>query len=127
MFDWNEFLALAQSLATNSDDASIRSAISRAYYSAYNQARIRLPADVAPIMRDDSSHKQIWDIYGRCSAKAARAVNSKSRKLKGLRVSADYREGEHLGKEEAELAIALCQQILSDLQKLKDSDFRFSR
>jgi uncharacterized protein (UPF0332 family) len=38
-FDWNEYLRLAQSLAEDEGDAARRSAVSRAYYAAFNRAR----------------------------------------------------------------------------------------
>ena len=38
-FDWNQYLTLANKLALSSgDEASLRSAISRAYYCAFNLA-----------------------------------------------------------------------------------------
>ena len=40
-FDWNEFLTLARELAAKTDDASKRTAISRAYYCVFNLATAR--------------------------------------------------------------------------------------
>jgi len=40
-FDWNKFLSLAQQLATSSDEACKRTAISRAYYCVFNLAFAR--------------------------------------------------------------------------------------
>ena len=40
MFDWADYLTLAQELATRrSDEAALRPAVSRAYYAAFCQAR----------------------------------------------------------------------------------------
>jgi uncharacterized protein (UPF0332 family) len=76
-FDWSQYLDLAQDLfsqAANSSytDASLRSAISRAYYAAYHKARSRLydkwgitvPADAtahATVRKEfkQKNHKQI--------------------------------------------------------------------
>lgn len=38
-YDWSEYLALAKELSQKGSDAAARSAISRAYYAAYNTAR----------------------------------------------------------------------------------------
>jgi len=43
-FDWNEYLALARRLAAAGDEASKRSAISRAYYFVFNSAFSRAEA-----------------------------------------------------------------------------------
>src|SRR5438552_14010258 len=38
-FDWNDYARLAEELPTRKDEASLRTAISRFYYSVYHQAR----------------------------------------------------------------------------------------
>ena len=43
-FDWNEYLVLARQLATAGDEASKRSAISRAYYFVFKMAFARAEA-----------------------------------------------------------------------------------
>ena len=43
-FDWNQFLTLARTLSENADEASLRSAVSRAYYCAFNTAMARAEA-----------------------------------------------------------------------------------
>jgi hypothetical protein len=40
-FDWNDFLTLAEELAARDDQASKRTAISRAYYSVFHAANAR--------------------------------------------------------------------------------------
>ena len=44
-FDWTEYARLAEELGTRPDEASLRTAISRAYYSVYHQARDYLLAE----------------------------------------------------------------------------------
>jgi len=46
-YDWSEYLALAKELSQKGSDAAARSAISRAYYAAYNTARRHRAAKLA--------------------------------------------------------------------------------
>lgn len=60
-FDWQDYLALAQRLATEPDDASRRSAVSRAYYAAFHAARLYL-ATVHGVHTPDRGdvHAFVW-------------------------------------------------------------------
>jgi uncharacterized protein (UPF0332 family) len=60
LFDWSEYLTLANQLAANKDEASHRSAMSRAYYCVYHKAAQRAVAGGSP---DPKSHVKIWDLY----------------------------------------------------------------
>ena len=50
-FDWTEYARLAEELGTRADEASLRTAISRAYYSVYHQARDYLLGEGIPLSK----------------------------------------------------------------------------
>jgi hypothetical protein len=50
-FDWNDYLAVASQLAPKLDEASRRTAISRAYYCVFNLANARAISRVGPTRR----------------------------------------------------------------------------
>ena len=66
-FDWTKYLDLAKQLYSASDDASLRSAVSRSYYCAFNLARARAESKGYRAPHDDlgSSHDKLWELYGR--------------------------------------------------------------
>ena len=51
-FDWEEYFNLAQELAGTNEEAKLRSAVSRAYYSAFCLARNYL--------RDIQQYPRLW-------------------------------------------------------------------
>jgi hypothetical protein len=59
---WSEYIVLADELAGHGSEASKRSAVSRAYYGAFNPARRWLEANVGPIS-NRAAHKQVWDAF----------------------------------------------------------------
>jgi len=90
-FDWSEYLTFAKELSTRTDEAALRSAISRAYYAAFHCARAYCKAKSIPIPEslDNSSHKVVWDALlnrGRTLAGA----QAKGTRLKRKRHDADY-------------------------------------
>jgi len=60
VFDWSEYLTLANQLAANNDEASHRSAMSRAYYCVYHKATERA---VASGCHDPKTHVGVWNLY----------------------------------------------------------------
>lgn len=59
---WAEYIVLADDLAGQGSDAAKRSAVSRAYYGAFNPARRWLEANVGPIS-NRGAHWQVWDTF----------------------------------------------------------------
>jgi hypothetical protein len=90
-FNWDEYLTLAEQLAQNNDEASKRASVSRAYYSAFNEAMARAEKNCGP-KQGGNSHDWCWNRYiftvdptGNCYDLA-----NKGNRLKGMRVRADY-------------------------------------
>jgi uncharacterized protein (UPF0332 family) len=90
-FDWTKFLTLAQELATRVDDASRRSAVSRAYYSAFNVAYQRAILTAGNRPSDQSSHSWCWRKYTATNDKSCRRIGIIGERMKRLRVDADYK------------------------------------
>lgn len=88
-FDWNRYLALAIELQKVQDEASLRTAISRAYYFVYNVALNRPAVSQYRFDPKAPAHEQLWALYtrnlGNCKLLAETAV-----RLKMKRVKADY-------------------------------------
>jgi len=88
VFDWSEYLTLANQLATNGDEASHRTAMSRAYYCVYHKAPEQA---VASGCVDPKSHVKLWNLYSdkqtdRDCIKLAKMGD----RMKKERVAADY-------------------------------------
>ena len=120
-FDWTEYGRLAEDLRTRGDEASLRSAVSRAYYSVYHQARNYLLAEGIELSKTDSSHKVVWNRYKGIGGTSCRAVGVNGERLNDNRTQADYenelRNIESLVEETFEIA----QFVLVYLEQCKSS------
>ncbi|HZY72180.1 MAG TPA: hypothetical protein VFE22_03625 [Edaphobacter sp.] len=94
-FDWYSYLALAKTLAAaTTDEASLRSAVSRSYYSAFNLAMLRAEANGYRNRFDatGSSHDLLWQLYSRNAAHdGCVRLSLLGPRMKRRRVKADYR------------------------------------
>lgn len=90
MFDWLRFLSLAERLATNADEESLRSAISRAYYAAFHVAYVYvLTVDRYP-GRKRLRHVEVWDAFVDAPAFVGGPIDVRGIRLMHDRHSADY-------------------------------------
>jgi hypothetical protein len=60
--NWREYILLADELAMRGSEAAQRTAVSCAYYGAFNPARRWLEANFGPIGHR-GLHKQVWDAF----------------------------------------------------------------
>jgi hypothetical protein len=90
-FDWNDFLALAQRLANEPDDASKRTAISRAYYSIFNLAFERAESTAGKYAGNEGFHKWCWNKYTTTSDRDCQRIGNLGDRMKRKRVIADYK------------------------------------
>jgi uncharacterized protein (UPF0332 family) len=90
-FHWIEFLNLADDLATRSDEASLRSALSRAYYYVFHLASKRVKGNGFVYKRDDGgSHVQVWRIFSSSDDLECVKLAQIAERLKENRRRADY-------------------------------------
>jgi hypothetical protein len=94
-FDWTKFLTLAQFLSKSKEESALRSAVSRAYYSAFIIASRRAEKQGYEYRKDISrgSHDQVWDVY-EVNVNDATCVEIAKigQRMKRRRHGADYRD-----------------------------------
>ena len=89
-FDWSQYLILARDLGSRSEEAALRSAISRAYYASYNTARSFCSNAGIPIIDTWNLHKDLWDAFLRKGGRTFASVHDKGQRLRRKRTKADY-------------------------------------
>jgi hypothetical protein len=89
-FKWAEYLKLADQLSRQTDEASQRTAISRAYYFVFHIARQRAVKNLYRQPEDGTSHDNLWLLYKRNSSTRCKQVATLGKRLKKKRVQADY-------------------------------------
>ena len=92
MFDWGKYLELALSLGESSDEASARSAVSRAYYAVFCSARNWLKENEQDFFMTPSgeNHKIVWDYFNQGPQRLRKKIATDGRRLRGQRNTADY-------------------------------------
>jgi uncharacterized protein (UPF0332 family) len=124
---WVDLIALARELLHQGSEASRRSAISRAYYGAFNLARRCLEAEGTPI-KNRGAHKKVWQAFELADQAAPEAreawqmVGELGRALSSVRNQADYAD-EFPGLEsQAASAVVTAERILDLLPRLELAD-----
>jgi len=116
-FDWNEYLRLAQQLGGLADDAASRTAVSRAYYSAFHAASMSVESNkitTNPKYERDR-HLRIWNIYMDSSNKECRRIGNSGQRLKAERQYADYDSESSFPETRVERSIAQARALVAGL------------
>ena len=118
-FDWRDYIRVARSLASGkADEASLRAAVSRAYYAAYHVARERAPAkgvSFGPIA-SLTSHEDCWTAYK--TVPALLKIGVTGDRLKKSRHTADYRTDRLLNwRSEADSVVQLASDLIAELDR----------
>ncbi len=87
---YDGYLTLAEELGGRTDDASLRSAISRAYYYVYHLALVRAKANNFILNPDEGSHAQLWRLFRENPEPDCKQLALIAQRLKEKRVRADY-------------------------------------
>jgi hypothetical protein len=90
-FQWKDFLAVAQRLAKETDDASRRTAIGRAYYSIFNVALEQAQKVTGDYSFKPQAHAWCWERYSQSTDMACKRLGVLGERMKRERVKADYR------------------------------------
>ena len=90
-FDWNNYLSLAEELADRTDEASKRTAISRAYYCVFNLAFAHAVTTAGPKPWNEPSHSWCWKVYESTPDDSCRKLGIEGDRMKRRRVDADYK------------------------------------
>jgi uncharacterized protein (UPF0332 family) len=127
-FDWSEYFYLAKELAETSKEAELRSAVSRAYYSAFCLARNYL-RDIQQYPRlwgnktyDINAHQYVAEnfIYNQSKSQIMIEIGKDLSRLRKMRNKADYEDTMFNLKREARTALMLAQNIISALSNLTE-------
>jgi hypothetical protein len=131
-FNWNDYLTLAEDLSRRSDEAARRSAISRAYYAAYNLARQHLrdalganvgPASepIPPSGKRKGEHEWCWDKFCDSGHDGCIDIGELGKRLKGFRVEADYEANSAVARN-AQGTDMVIQRAKTFIEKIEDLD-----
>jgi uncharacterized protein (UPF0332 family) len=127
-FDWSEYFNLAKELAETSKEAELRSAVSRAYYSAFCLARNYL-RDIQQYPRlwrnktyDINAHQYVAEkfIYNQSKSQTMIEIGKDLSRLRRMRNKADYDDTIFNLQKEARTALMLAHNIILALSNLTE-------
>lgn len=88
-FDWQEFLALARRFMGDApDEAALRTAISRAYSSAYHAAAMLVRAE--GLLATNHTHQAVWNVLAKEQDATRARIGIRGADLKRICLDADY-------------------------------------
>jgi hypothetical protein len=116
-FDFADFLDLVDDLASRSDEAAHRSAISRAYYALLHVAYRTLPAPAQASISHRMTHRTTWQLYTASSVAVCRQIGNAGINLRDFRVDADYRMLPPVSSSRALQLIALARLTMERLRR----------
>jgi uncharacterized protein (UPF0332 family) len=112
-FDWGLYLNLAEELKEfRNDQAKLRTAISRAYYSAFIKARNQ---STFSTLKGPETHKKVMDFYKENQDPSAYTIGNNLDSLRKIRNNADYDSHFETSWQEVEQKIKLAKNILEKL------------
>jgi uncharacterized protein (UPF0332 family) len=85
-----DFLAVAQKLCGSASEAERRTAVSRAYYAAYNHIKAQLESKKISIKKSADGHLQIYMYLNNSGVADARGIAGSLSSLRTIRDEADY-------------------------------------
>jgi hypothetical protein len=88
-FSWEEYLVLAKELSRKSGEAAMRSAISRAYYAAYQTAR-RHKGSRNAMATQGGTHGAVWKALRESGNRDWRKAGNQGKDILEYRRQADY-------------------------------------
>ncbi|HET6383835.1 MAG TPA: hypothetical protein VFJ58_10625 [Armatimonadota bacterium] len=119
-FDWKGYLAIAQAMAqlgnSPTNEPHYRTAVSRAYYYAFNNAVLRLEsrepnAKIERKYRGPGAHSIVWSRFGSLGSTGRRIADA-GNSLKRWREWADYEEDASFEQKDATAASLRAQMII---------------
>lgn len=92
MFNWREYLQLAEHWATLPEEGNQRSAVSRAYYAVFCSCRnwIREHRPEVSLTNRGSVHQEVWKLFEYSGDKQLERIGQTLKRLRRARNQADY-------------------------------------
>jgi uncharacterized protein (UPF0332 family) len=116
-FDWNDYITLARAMRADASEAHYRSAISRAYYGAYNQAKQRFFDDGETFGYKGESHAQVWNYFQKQNDRDYKAIGVFGDRARERRRRADYEDRFPNLDNEVGVSLNAAQEVVNRLQK----------
>ena len=117
-FNWSGYLHLAEELSKRSDEASLRSALSRAYYYVYHLALERAEANDFKPIHGEGTHTQLWRLFILSPEPACKQLAILAGRLKEKRERADYNKNFSRIEEEVPEVLLDAHNFAAQLEKL---------
>jgi uncharacterized protein (UPF0332 family) len=122
--NWRDFLPLASRLAGGTTEAEWRSAVSRAYYTAFHVARNLLSDLKFTVPRAERAHQYLVFRLGNSGEAAVEQAGRDLETLRRLRNRADYDETPALSSSQASAAVQVAESILRVLDAARQEPVR---
>lgn len=122
-FNWSEYLNLAQELTgsattPSSQEAKLRSAISRAYYAAFIQARNFLRDREGLTIPLENTHQYVINQFKNSHDRVRKKVGGRLFRLRQARNEADYKDAVVGLVQNSQDALTLARRVISALASL---------
>jgi uncharacterized protein (UPF0332 family) len=122
--NWRDFLPLAAQLAHGTSEAEWRSAVSRAYYSAFHISRRLLSDARFAIPRADRAHQYLVFRLSNCGEPAVEQTGRDLDTLRRLRNRADYDEAPAFTHSQAAAAVQVAVGVIQALDAARQEPIR---
>lgn len=125
-FDWKNYISFAEELNNNrSDEAALRSSISRAYYGAFCKVRNYIGTKYASSIsqtKGDGIHQKIIQVLKESEDSQEFSLGNTLHSLRDERNKADYDAHAKITKPITSIAIKTSNNILTTLEGIIESD-----
>lgn len=118
-FNWEKFIDLADMLVENKNEESSRSAISRAYYAAFNmsEAFAKTFFNKSLIEQEEGSiHDKVIKTLGSTESSSVKKASRKLRRLWGNRINSDYRVDATIDEDIVGISIITAREIIETIK-----------
>lgn len=120
-FTWTDYLSVATTLNAAGDEASLRAAVSRAYYAVFGEAKEAAETERGQDFPTGSIHEAVVNYYDGSPDPYRKLFAANLKRLKNSRVRADYFRTRTVDVRFASQAISEATQLLKDLTDITGS------
>lgn len=122
-FDWKEYLRLAKEFIEKTGEAELRSAVSRAYYAVFIEARNLLTTRGFEMTRSSVDHKLVSETLKSRHNTKANKIGVNLDRLRKDRNKADYDNHFPNLEKQAKLDVSLAEKTYELISELKKEQF----